>query len=100
MKLLNTNSINLWNIWESTSFKLEKIQSNLECVKEEKISISHRINPYFNISDKLMNLINNLEEFESTIDLNSTKIHPKSIPKWSKINVWRGGERLRPAPWC
>ena len=72
VKLLNTNSINLWNIWESTSFKLEEIQSNLDCVKEEKISISHRINPYFNISDKLMNLINNLEEFESTIDLNSS----------------------------
>ena len=72
VKLLNTNSINLWNIWESTSFKLEEMQSNLECVKEEKISINHRINPYFNISDKLMNLINNLEEFESTIDLNSS----------------------------
>ena len=69
-ELLNTDSRKLWNIWESTSFKLEEKQSNLECVKEEKLSINKRINPYFNISDKLMNLVNNIEDFDSTIDSN------------------------------
>ena len=70
INLLNTETRNLWNIWESTSFKLEKMQSNLECIEEEKMSINNRISPYFNISDNLMNLINNLEKFESTAELN------------------------------
>ena len=39
-ELLNTDSRKLWNIWESTSFKLEEKQSNLEFKSENYLLIN------------------------------------------------------------
>ena len=60
--LMNHPTKILWSAWESSSFKLERKQCNHECVKSEEASICHRKEPYFNISDTLIEKINNLEK--------------------------------------
>ena len=52
----------LWSMWESTSFKLEEKQCNSACVRSEKKLIFNRKEPYFNISDNLIEKINSLEK--------------------------------------
>lgn len=40
----------LMMMWEETSFKLEELQANPECVREEKESLPHRKEPLYALS--------------------------------------------------
>ena len=37
-------------LWESTSFQLERLQANEDCVKQEEEGLSRRTQPCFNMS--------------------------------------------------
>ena len=92
--LIRTKVVDLWNIWEETSFRLEEKQCNIKCVNDEKNGILLRMKPCFNISDKLLNLINELEisnsEINSSLLLSNSSVFSSSSSESSlspPINV-------------
>eukprot|EP00743_Colponemidia_sp_Colp-15_P005020 GILK01005406.1.p1 GENE.GILK01005406.1~~GILK01005406.1.p1 ORF type:complete len:1312 (-),score=250.82 GILK01005406.1:128-4063(-) len=64
-ELLKGDVRTLRDVWESTSFELEKMQCNVHCVKQEQEGLRHRTTPPFHLSftpeptpDSLMNCSN------------------------------------------
>ena len=58
-ELINESIIELRDIWEDTSFKLELRQANNDCVIQERNSFKHRIIPKIHINDKIIDLCKN-----------------------------------------
>ena len=49
-EILATSMINLRQVWEETSFRLEHFQTNTECVMQEAESMKHRTIPPYKLS--------------------------------------------------
>lgn len=45
--VFDTPMADLRNVWEATSFELEKLQSNKQCVEQEQIGLQHRHTPQY-----------------------------------------------------
>ena len=48
--MLNSKMANLRDLWEETSFQLERRQCNADCVDEERLGLRHRRAPAFNLT--------------------------------------------------
>lgn len=44
--VLDTPMADLRNVWEATSFELEKLQRNKQCVEQEQVGLQHRHTPF------------------------------------------------------
>jgi phosphoribosylformylglycinamidine synthase len=48
--ILDEFMVHLRDIWESTSFELEKLQANTLCVRQEQLGLSHRTEPKYHLT--------------------------------------------------
>ena len=48
--VLDDSMTKLRDIWEETSFQLEKFQTDIACVEEERLGLKNRVQPPYNVT--------------------------------------------------
>ena len=66
--VLEQRMVDLRDVWEATSFQLERLQSNPQCVKEEEAGLRKRFAPMYKLS---------FEPMSSVLPSEKGVIHPK-----------------------
>ena len=74
MELINESIIELRDMWEETSYKLELLQANNECVIQERNNFKNRTIPKIYINSKIVDLCKNY-----TIPVISKNLKPKVV---------------------